>query len=63
MVLVIYLNLVFQENNGTVIYKIDGDSDYYRKGEGCSILKCENQAKRNWQPSNSEGLKIATSNK
>ena len=32
------LSLVFQENNGTVIYKIDGDSDYYRKGEGCSIL-------------------------
>ena len=29
----------------------------------CSILKCGNGAKRNWQPSNSEGLKMATRNK
>ena len=36
---------MFQENYGTVIYKIIGDSDYYRKGEGCSILSWATQPK------------------
>ena len=37
-VFAIYLNLVWCFKKTRVIYKIIGDSDFYRKGEGCSIL-------------------------
>ena len=37
---------VLQENDGTVIYKIIGGSDYYRNGEGYSILKCGNASQK-----------------